>query len=162
MTLDWNTTKVKYFSENPDELWVTYYEGTREEYSDVNAETKTLIFATMAVGIGNIKIGNASDFYARFKIMEKYDKISLYSTFVYDENGENPERKNTYLTPDVVVKHIGLCTNVSYVSKKDWITRYVKNSSNSRYIEDKPNIKDLTKLYDNLKEEFEGSFYANI
>jgi hypothetical protein len=161
MTLDWNTTKVKYFSENPDKLWVTYYEGTPQQYDDVNAETKTLIFATMAIGIGNIKMNNASDFYARFKIMEKYDKISLYSRFVYDENGDS-ELEYTYLTPDVVVKHIGLSTNVSHVSKKDWITRYVKNSSNSRYIEDKPNIKDLTKLYSTLQEEFEGSFYANV
>ena len=34
MTLDWNTSKVKYFNDNPDDLWVKYNEGTKEEYSD--------------------------------------------------------------------------------------------------------------------------------
>lgn len=159
MTLDWNTTKVKYFNENPDELWVTYRKGTTEEYSDVNAETKALIFGTMAIGIGNLKFNNASDFYARWKIMEKYDNLYLYSQFVYREDGTCEDGlQYTYLTPDVVMKHLGLSTNVSYVSRTEWIKRYVKHRANDKYIEIKPNLKDVTKLYAQFITEYEESF----
>ena len=34
MSLDWSTQKVKYFTENPDSLWVKYNEGTPEEYEE--------------------------------------------------------------------------------------------------------------------------------
>ena len=163
MTLDWNTSKVKYFNDNPDDLWVKYNEGTKEEYSDVNAETKSLIFGTMSVGIGNLKYTNAPDFYARWKIMEKYDNLYLYSQFVYREDGSSEDRmKYTYLSPFVVMKHIGLSTNVGYVSKKDWITRYVKSHANNKYLEVKPNIKDLDKMYKNFVTEFENGFNASV
>lgn len=154
MTLDWNTTKVKYFNENPDELWVTYRKGTKEEHEDLNAETKALIFGTMSIGIGDLKYKTAPDFYARWKIMENYDRLYLYSEFVYDEN-DNSELKYTYLTPDVVIKHLGLSTNVGYVSRTEWIRRYVKSHANDRYLEIKPNLKDITKMYNSFLKEFE-------
>lgn len=149
MTLDWNTSKVKYFNDNPDELWVTYRKGTTEEHEDVNAETKSLIFGTMSVGIGDLKYKNAPDFYARWKIMEHYDRLYLYSEF------ENSELKYTYLTPSVLIKHLGLSTNVGYVSRTEWIRRYVKSHANDRYIEIKPNLKDITKMYNEFLKEFE-------
>ena len=37
MSLDWSTQKVKHFTDNPDDLWVKYNVGTKEEYEDVNA-----------------------------------------------------------------------------------------------------------------------------
>ena len=152
MTLNWNTEKVKYFTQNPDELWVKQHDGY-SEYDDVNAETKSLIFGTMSVGIGNLKITNAGDFYARWKILEKHYFLSLYIWF-----DENNEKQTAYLTHDVVMKHIGLQTNVSYVSKKDWISRFVKSAANDKYITDKPTIKTLTKEYESLVEEFNQSF----
>lgn len=163
MTLDWSTKKIKHFNDNPDDLWVTYGKGTTEEYQDVNAETKALIFGTMAIGIGNLKYTNAPDFYARWKIMEKYDKIYLYSKFQYREDGTcEDDLEYTYLSPSVVMKHIGLSTNVGYVSKKDWISRYVKSRANDKYIDEKPNIKDLDKMYKGFVDEFENGFNASV
>ena len=75
MTLNWSTEKVVYFKDNPDELWVDYERDRGESYSDVNAQTKSMIFASMAVGIGNLTDVNAKEWYARWKIMEKYDGI---------------------------------------------------------------------------------------
>jgi len=108
----------------------------------------------MSIGIGDLKYKTAPDFYARWKIMENYDRLYLYSEFVYDEN-DNSELKYTYLTPDVVIKHLGLSTNVSYISRTEWIRRYVKSHANDRYLEIKPNLKDITKMYNSFLKEFE-------
>jgi hypothetical protein len=121
MSLNWSTERVVYFKENPDELWVEHEPNIGEKYSDVNAQTKTMIFGSMAVGIGNITDANAKEWYARWKIMEKYDNISFTTSFV---DGEWVDNK---LTPDVVEKHIGLSTNVSYIKNSDWATRLAKD-----------------------------------
>lgn len=160
MPLTWDATKIKHFEASPDELWTTYYEGTPEEYSDVNVETKAIIFGSMSIGIGNIKINNAADFYARWKILEHYEKgFYLYSKFVYREDGTcEDELQYVYLSPQHVLKHIGLSTNVGYISKKDWISNFVKRSANDKHMEIKPNIKDVTKLHNGFVTEFEGVF----
>lgn len=159
MSLNWDTTKVKYFNEHKDELWTKYNEGTVEEYEDVNAETKALIFGTMAVGIGDLKISNAADFYARWKILEHYDKLYLYSRFSYDEAGNcESDLEYTYLTPNVLIKHIGLSTNVNNVSRTEWIKRYVRNRANDRHATERPNLKVVTQMYTSFLREFEESF----
>lgn len=152
MSLDWDTTKVKYFNQNPDELWTTYNKGTDDEYADVNAETKALIFGTMAVGIGNLTIGSAADYYARWKIFEKYDDMYVYCWF------EDNEKKVQYLTTDMLMKHIGLKTNVSNEAKKSWIDRMVKHYGYDKNLTDKPTVGILTKFYNQMVEEFNDKF----
>lgn len=151
MPLTWDATKVKYFEENKDDLWYTYNAGTGEEYSDVNAETKALIFGAMAVGIGSIKISNAGDYYARWKILEEYDNHYVYSVF-----NENNEREIKLLTPDMLKKHINLSMNVSDEKKTSWITRIVKYLNNNR--ETKLTVQEVTKFYNKMVQEFEDSF----
>lgn len=150
MPLNWDASKVKYFDENKDELWVTYNQGTREQYEDVNAETKSLIFGSMSVGIGSIKISNAGDFYARWKILEKYDHLSVYCWF-----DENNEKHYQYLTPEIVKKHINLSTNVGEEKKTAWIERIFKylHKDNQDLT-----VKELTKFYNSKVQEFEDSF----
>ena len=121
MSLNWSTERVAYFKENPDELWVQHSPDIGELYHDVNAQTKTMIFGSMAVGIGNITDTNAKEWYARWKIMEKYDNLSFTTSFV---DGEWIDNK---LTPDIVHKHIGLSTNVSYIKNSDWAMRLAKD-----------------------------------
>lgn len=128
MSLDWSTQKVEYFSNNPDELWTKYRVGTPEEYEDLNAETKALVFGSMALGLGNITEANISDWYARWKMYEKYEDFYLYSFY----DGETSTR--TYLTPEVLIKHIGLSTNVSPETNAAWCKRFAKPMYN-----DKPN-----------------------
>ncbi|MEY3376682.1 MAG: hypothetical protein RL463_992 [Bacteroidota bacterium] len=152
MALNWSTEKIKYFSEHPDELWVKQTDGYNE-YDDVNAETKSLIFATMAVGIGSLSISTAADFYARFKILEKFDNLSVYIWF-----DKNNEKHTQYLTHEIVMKHIGLGTNVSKVNKTEWINKLAKSYENNKYCDEKPSVKEITKLYNSFVKEFEEAF----
>ena len=122
MSLNWSTQKVQYFKDNPDELWRTYSKGTAEEYEDLNAETKSLVFGSMALGLSDITESNASEWYARWKMYEKYEDLYLYSFF----NEETNKYDRVYLTPDIIVKHIGLSTNASIETTTAWSNRFAK------------------------------------
>lgn len=147
MSLNWSTEKVKYFKDNPDELWVKYRAGEVEEYDDVNIETKSLIFGTMAVCMNEITWSKAPEFYARWKVLEKLDNFYVYSTFL---DGESVK---TYLTPNMVVKHLGLGTNASRRTKTDWIYRLVesfKKEVNPRIF----TVAEISKIMKEAEEEF--------
>lgn len=150
MSLNWDTTKVQYFQDNPEDLYVTINKGTPDEYEDLNAETKSLVFGSMAVGIGNISISNASDWYARWKIYEKFDDFYLYG-YVKDGGVEK-----VYLTPEILIKHINLTTNVSLESNALWVNRYFKAPSiNSD--DAKPTKREIQSLLNQYKKEFESA-----
>jgi hypothetical protein len=124
MSLNWDATKIKYFKDNPDELYIevpySYGDGGNT-YTDLNVETKSLVFGSMSVGIGSITNKNYLDFYARWKVLEKLSRsFYLYSTFVGNE------KNYQYLTLDVVKKHIGLATNVGFESQTKWSDRIAK------------------------------------
>lgn len=151
MPLTWDASKIKYFQEHEDELWVTYGKGTAEQYEDVNAETKSLIFGAMSVGVGSIKLSTAADFYARWKILEEYDYLSVYCWF--DENNVKHTQK---LTPEIVKKHFNLAMNVSTEKKAHWINRILTYLNRSR--DHKLTNKDLINMYNKMVKEFEDSF----
>jgi hypothetical protein len=121
MPLNWNATEIQYFKDNPDELWVKS-KSFGEEYDDVNAETKSLIFGSMAVGIGRITETSAPEFYGRWKVLEKIDDICV--TSVYD----GTDIIKNYITPDIVSKHIGLSMNVIDISRTKWAANYLRNT----------------------------------
>lgn len=125
MSLNWDATSIKYFKDNPDELLVEvpYSYGDGEStYTDLNVETKSLVFGSMSIGMGTITEKNHLEFYARWKTLEKLDRgFYLYAIF---NDGEKDCQK---LTLDVVKKHIGLSTNVSYESQGKWAERLCKN-----------------------------------
>lgn len=75
-------------------------------------ETKSLIFATMVVGIGRITEGNAAEFYARLHAFER-----LSGTYLTEQG------KDVYLTPEDVQRHIGLSTNVANETRAKWLKR---------------------------------------
>lgn len=158
MPLVWDTSRVKYFEENKDDLWAVYSKGTPEEYKDVNAETKAMIFCTMSVGIGDLKIKNAADFYARWKILEAQEPGTyLYSIY---HGGDDVESsiEYIYLSPEIVVKHIGLSTNVSTKSKKEWIENYVYQSSYNQGSAKPLDEKTISKMYTKFVKDFEEYF----
>ena len=124
MSLNWSTEKVKYFADNPDELWVMYgVEGTASAYEDVNAETKALIFGSMSIGLNCITEANAAEWYARWKIYEKYSDFCLYTKFI-----DGVIRK-TFLTVDVLVKHTYLSTNANNETTTEWTKRFVRQNN---------------------------------
>ena len=53
--------------------------------------------------------------------MEKYDGIYFTSSFIDGEYVDNT------LPPEIVKKHIGLSTNVSYIKSSDWAIRLAKS-----------------------------------
>jgi hypothetical protein len=91
--------------ENGDELYNA--DGT-----DLDGVTKTIVFATMNVGLGSITDENAGEFYARLTILDK-----LMGPFITDDNYKS------LLTPEVVIRHIGLKTNVAKESRPAWTKR---------------------------------------
>lgn len=121
MSLNWDARNIQYFKDHPDELNVEVpdsYGNGKSTYTDLNVETKSLVFGTMAIGIGNITDKNYLDFYARWKTLEKLDSsFYLYSSF------NDNEKICHKLTLDVVKKHIGLVTNVGFESLAKWSER---------------------------------------
>ena len=155
MSLNWSTEKVKYFKDHPDELWTKINVGKPGEQEDVNAETKALIFGSMALGIGSISYKSAPDYYARWKFFEKHDNFYLYSTW------DGSESTYAYLTPQIVVKHFGLSMNVSTESEAVWAKRIAKNytQEHARGYRDTLFTENQIKAFlRSAKQEFEDSF----
>lgn len=155
MTLNWETKNIKYFENNPNELWTRINVGLPGEQDDLNAETKALIFGSMAVGIGNLNYKTAPEFYARWKFFEKYDNLYLFSTY------NDGDIKHKYLTPNIVIKHLGLITNVSKESEASWVSRIFKaycSEKDRGYRSNTVSKEDIKEFLNNEKNEFENSF----
>lgn len=152
MPLTYDTTRIKYFKENPDELTVQVKESPEYTYEDLNPETKALVFGSMITDIGSLTIKSACDYYARYKILEKYDNLSFLSR----ATGKGWEA--VYLTPEVVIKHIGLHTNVFNTSKSEWVKRIFNNFSKDRDRDYKPTERELSAEYKKMVEEFDDSW----
>lgn len=91
MALTWDNTAVKDIDSLTD---------------DESATIEALIWATMAVGINHITLDNARDFYARVSFWEK-----IAGAYRFDPNGP------VYLTPEDVLRFVGLRTNASPKTK---------------------------------------------
>ena len=154
MSLNWSTEKVQYFTDNPDALWVKYSIGTPDEYEDVNAETKALIFGSMSIGLNCITEANSAEWYARWKIYEKYNDFCLYTKFI-----DGVIRK-TFLTVDVLVKHTNLGTNANTETTSEWCKRFARQNNtdgkvtNPTATQIKAMITVYKMEYDELLEEF--------
>ena len=157
MPLNWNAERIKFFQENPDDLYVDVPGDNGSTYSDLNVVTKSLVFGTMSVGIGDLTFKNAPDYYARWKMLEEHDGYYLYGK-VNDEG----DFVRFYLTPEIIMQHIGLATNVSHVSKKEWVTRLAKAWANEKDGQGQFTIKNLSAEYDKKRKEFENSFTATV
>jgi hypothetical protein len=148
MPLNWSTEKVEYFKNNPDSLWVKYYKDTPEEYEDLNAETKSLVFGTMAVCMNSINWNKSAEFFARWSVLEKFDNFFLYSVYK-----EGMVLEKVYLTPQAVIKHIGLSTNATSKTTREWITHlynsYVREGKHEGIAR-----KDIQKAYDEAINKF--------
>ena len=123
MSLNFDLSKIEYFKQNPDEMWIKYEDGLRGEYEDVNTKTKSLIFGCMSVGIGYIDKSTAAEWYARYKLLEKFEGHYLYSTYK-----EGEELVKYLLTPDTLIQHYGLATNVSKIPATNWVNNLKRNT----------------------------------
>ena len=84
MSLNWSTEKVRYFKDHPDELWTKINVGKPHEQEDLNTETKSLVFGSMALGVGAITYKSAPDYYARWKFF--YPQKEIYMKITEAQN----------------------------------------------------------------------------
>lgn len=98
-----------------------------EEGSDerrMNPVTETLIFGTMAVGLGGITDKNVDEFAARFRVMEK-----IHGAFLYKFNED--VREDWFLSDEDFIAHIGLACNVTNETRAKWASRIFVNKQSS-------------------------------
>jgi len=113
MSLDWDLTKI----ENSENIcWKKDDDG--QEY--MNPCTESLIWMTMAIGIGKITEENAADVYARISMWE-----DLFDTMM--SKFENGKRIAVPITAQDVVDHIGLRTNVGKETEASFRKRVADN-----------------------------------
>ena len=95
MSLNFNLTKIK------NSKTVCYRPVEDGDY-EMHPVTHAIIFATMAIGMGEITEKNHEEFFDR---ISKWEKVG--GAFLQDGNG-----KPRKLTIEDIEKHIGLTTNV--------------------------------------------------
>ena len=107
MSLDWDVSKVA------DDVRLTQDPETGDAV--MNPVTNAIIWATIAVGIGEITEKNAREFYTRLHAWEL--SLGAYLTMADDDG----KRRDYLITPEDIRAHIGLRTNVfPYESATKW------------------------------------------
>lgn len=110
MSLNWDLSKIN----GGDFKAVTQIESPYDDPNEGikkgdmirNPVTTAIIWATMAVGLGEITEKNFEEFYRRLHLWE-------HSVQSFLSWGQDKDYANRYITYDEVKAHIGLRTNVS-------------------------------------------------
>lgn len=141
MSLNWDISKITSKPEN-DWVWIKTvalrmggYRYARDDdkpediEETLNPVTESLIWATMAVGLGSITEQNWEEFYYRLKL--------------YEFHNREPYMQHFEVTPEMIRAHIGLRTNVSNTKSAPvarWKADYIKRikTSDSAWKFEKP------------------------
>lgn len=126
MPLTWSVEKVA----NHDEVttWIPDHDDPHGRYKAGqrmwNPLTETLVMLSMATGIGTITEENASEVFARIRIIERLNGPMLIRAEV---DGVRPVGEKAFITEDEVAAHVGLSTNARYTdeTRAKWLKRYV-------------------------------------
>jgi len=105
MSLDWDITNCKNM------------QALQEEENGEWAITNALIWTTMHTDMGAITSKNATQFYARTKVVE------LFTPLVSKFNEVTDERENYPISFEDITKRIGLSTNVCTVPITKWLKK---------------------------------------
>lgn len=116
MSLNFDLSKVKNYSG---------LVATRPEL------VRDIIFQTMSVGMNQITNDNCVEFYGRLKTQESRFGITLFT----------PDGKKSVYTLDTVRMFIGLKTNVSNMTTKEFIHDYLTNRTD--HYEDESDLVDV-------------------
>jgi len=115
MALSWDITKCK----EHESLW-------SDEHK---AMTEQMIWLLMAVGIGQIKVTNWADVYARIKVLEKLDGAYINKSVKSSITNEQT-LVPVYYSPLDIARRIGITTNVSDEKYSVWFKRITKVKNN--------------------------------
>jgi hypothetical protein len=118
MALSWNVNKIKNFES------LIYYKKDGGDDFYVRPLAEALIWATMLIGMNRITEGNYEEFFERVATYEHLNGPWLRQTDRRFKNG----LKDRHITLADIEKHIGLETNASTVSRRQWNTRVAKNA----------------------------------
>lgn len=116
MSLDWNLSKIEGHQEM---CWVDHpdHPGDKKKQRMWHI-TEALIWATISVDMGEITALNWKEFAARLRLVEQAN-----GPFFWDSNDRKVPQ---YITPEQVKQHIGLKTNVFYLTRKKWAVEFVE------------------------------------
>ena len=115
MSLDWDVEDVKDYKD----LWIADPQKGRPDNKTLNTLTQTLIWATIPLGMGNITEENWKDFYASCK-------LTGVGSYVYNE--EKDRHIFTVVSPENIKRHIGLFTNATRMTDKQFLDRIYKDA----------------------------------
>lgn len=146
MPLTWDASRIEKFKDNTDAIWIEHDRGDGKEY-ECEPKLKALIFAGGVVGYSSIKYSNVAEWYARFKICEELYGISFLVQFTDDG------LEYIKLTPSALKEYIGLGTNHSTYTRKEWIDNVLRQRDIAEYMTE-AKLKSMIKKYMN---EFDNS-----
>lgn len=107
MSLVYDLTKIE------DWKSICYYQSTKE----MKITTQTIIFMMPLIDQREIMSYNAGEVWARIKVYQK-----LLGAISHDS-----ELKDIILTPEDIINHIGLITNVKARTRHQWLARVVSD-----------------------------------
>ena len=146
MSLNYNLERIAQFKDNFD-LAYQEYKGMDGTYTDVKRDLKQLIFASMMISLNYITYKNVAEWYARFKICEELYGISFLVHFTDDD------LEYIKLTPSALKEYIGLGTNHSTLTRKEWVDNVLRQRDIAEYMTE-AKLKSMIKKYMN---EFDNS-----
>ena len=147
MSLNYNLGKITQFKDNFD-LAYQEYNGIGGTYTDVKADLKQLIFASMMISLNEITYKNVSEWYARLIVAEEMNNLNIW------EKWEGNELVKVPVEPKLLTQYIGLSTNSTVRSRSEWVKVMLRNNKDTKY-----NVTTLTYKLRKLEAQFEEKVY---
>jgi hypothetical protein len=147
MSLNYNLGRIAQFKDNFD-LAYQEYNGIGGTYTDVKADLKQLIFASMMISLNEITYKNVSEWYARLIVAEEMNNLNIW------EKWEGNELVKVPVEPKLLTQYIGLSTNSTVRSRSEWVKVMLRNNKDTKY-----NVSTLTSKLRKLEVQFEEKVY---
>jgi hypothetical protein len=147
MSLNYNLGRIAQFKDNFD-LAYQEYNGMGGTYTDVKADLKQLIFASMMISLNEITYKNVAEWYARLIVAEEMNNLNIW------EKWEGNELVKVPVEPKLLTQYIGLSTNSTVRSRSEWVKVMLRNNKDTKY-----NVSTLTSKLRKLEVQFEEKVY---
>ena len=131
MSLNWDISKVK----NKDDVCYERktIDGVEDDY--LSTVTEQLIWSTMIVDLPGITEANAAEVWERINMYEM-----CCGPMRYNYDTETKKRTPVYFTKKDILNHVGLSTNVSSKTRKQFLTKLgvfaIEHATGKRRISD--------------------------